>query len=150
MLFLLSSFVIGGIIGIIISICDDDWGWFVGWTIGVGCLGLALSVIILVISYDSAVDQHKRLGIIEQYVSRIQVYESKAKGNFETAEITDMKYNKFQEQLGTMVTSLGTQIVYYNKCQIGKKLYSSNWFFKGLISYDPELPATIKMEDYIK
>lgn len=135
--------------GALFSLVFEDWDVLICWLIPGVVLGLMICGLVFLFSWDSAIDQHKRLGIIEQYVSRIKIYESRAKGNFTTGEITDLKYNNFQEQLGEMVTELGRVVVSYNKTQIGKKLYHANPVFWGIIVYDEDLPASITMEQYI-
>lgn len=147
---LLTFILIGFAIGTICSLCFDDWDILWCWVVPLGIIGASICGIVFLVSWDSAVDQKKRLASIEQYATRITTYEGRAKGNFDdTSSVTDLKYNSFQGQLGEMVTELSSIIIRYNQTQVGKKIYSDKAYFWPIIVHDSSIPASINMEDYI-
>ena len=148
-LFIIIVFVGVGM-GVLFSLVFDDWGVLWCWTIPCSLLAIIVCSIVMIVSWDSAVDQHKRIASFEQYASRLQVYTEKANVEFKSQAITDLKYQEYQSQLGEMITELSKIVIRYNQCQVGKKIYDDNLMFFGLISYDESLPANLRMEDYLK
>lgn len=107
-------------------------------------------------SYDSHVTMQERLVNIDAYKHAINIYADKGVAEFKSGgvrmstELTDLKYQNYQVQLGEMIVSLRRQIVYYNEAFIGKREFGSNWFWGWCIIGPPDGYKPLRMEDYIK
>lgn len=119
-----------------------------GMTIA-GLIGLAICAVAMAASYTTNLGLHKRLASIEAYGQSISAYDSKAKSHFETRELTDLKYQNYQDRLGRMIESLRWQVVSYNQTLEGKKQMKKGKLFNWLIVLSPEL-MPLDMNDYLK
>ncbi len=105
---------------------------------------------ILGASYGSVVTMRKKLVTIEQYVSSISLY--KREGLIETnrvksSELTDMKYNQYQDKLGQMIMDLRNHIIEYNDTWAGKKTLKDNLFTNWFVIF-PEDLKQLNLYDY--
>lgn len=105
---------------------------------------------IIAASYGSVVTMRKRLVTIEQYVSAISLYKREGiaelnhiKGN----ELTDMKYNQYQDKLGIMIMDLRNHIVKYNDDWAAKKTMKDNSFTNWFIIFPDDLKQ-LNLHDY--
>jgi hypothetical protein len=91
------------------------------------------------------------LAVIEQYQCSIKTYKKEAIKQFKTTnsqEVTDLKYNKYQEQLGKMIIDLRNKISHYNKIYSAKRTMKDSIVFNILIILPSDMKP-IKMENYI-
>lgn len=126
-----------------------------------GAGALASTIIIAVIttvmfldSYNSYIGLAKKLATIEQYKESIELYADKGVQEFQpgstgSKELTDLKYNNYQTQIGQMIRDMRDTIVDYNEELTGKLMRKNNWFFSWIIIVDENMKP-IKMADYIK
>jgi len=107
-------------------------------------------------SYESYLDMQSNLKTIEQYGDTIDLYSKKGVKEFKfnpdilslTSVMTDLKYHKYQEQLGKMFIDLRDQITKYNKILTSKSIMNNSWFWNYLIIM-PDNNKIIKMNDYV-
>jgi len=117
-----------------------------------GCILTLISCIILAVSYANYIELRQKLVIVEQYQETIQLYATKGVAEFHqpgasSAEMTDLKYNNYQTQIGQMIREMRDTIVEYNKSYTSKKIMKDNWMFSIYIFLPDDL-TTIKMADY--
>jgi len=81
-----------------------------------------------------------RVGI-EQYRNAIDLYTTKAKlSTSDRNIITDLKYNKYQDALGTLVQDYKRIVTTYNNILIGKRALKDNIVFNWLVvGPDPDM-----------
>jgi len=104
-------------------------------------------------SYDNTVVMQERLNTIEQYAQTVKSYAKRGVAEFKTTgtgEITDLKYQNYQTQIGEMIVDLRDQIKYYNTRLIGKNIMSASWFWSWCIIPAPEGSVVLKMSDYVE
>lgn len=70
---------------------------------------------------------------IEQYATSVEMYGDKAVIDVSSAAWTDFKYQGYQKNIASFITSLRTEVATYNKALIRKRKFSENWFFGWLI-----------------
>ena len=70
---------------------------------------------------------------IEQYRGAVEMYKDYAVIDVEKAAFTDFKYQKYQEQLSSMIITLRNRITEYNRIFIKKRELKKNWFFNWYI-----------------
>lgn len=114
----------------------------------------ALLAIAISDSYQSYVDMKKDYATIQNYATTIELYAKKGIQEFNGVrtsprEVTDLKYNQYQDQIGQMIASLRNTVVSYNRVLAGKKEFKKNFWFNIFI-YLPEGNEFVKMEDYVK
>jgi hypothetical protein len=103
------------------------------------------------ISYDSYIDMKQDLAVIEQYSNSIKYYKEQNISQFKnlnSKEITDLKYNKYQEQLSKMIIDLRNRIIGYNEIYAAKKVKKDSFLFNILIILPSDMKP-VKMEKYI-
>lgn len=104
-------------------------------------LAIVLSIFIGTVAFTSFTSYIKLEGHfanINQYAKAIILYKENAfVSPVCPKEITDLKYQNYQTQLGTMITDLRDVLVEYNKDLVKQKALKGNWFFKSVI-YLPE------------
>lgn len=89
-------------------------------------------------SFNSYIKLEGYFANINQYAKAIVLYKENAITSVKCSkEITDLKYQNYQTQLGTMITDLRDVLVEYNKDLVKQKALKGNWFFKSVI-YLPE------------
>jgi hypothetical protein len=112
---------------------------------------LFIMSVIWVFSWDSTVDMKIDLANLNSYKHTIEVYSAKAGGDFKAGkEVTDLKYQNYQDQIGRMITDLRDKIVKYNKSLVGKTAYKENWIWSWCVFAPPEGSKQLEMSDYIK
>lgn len=84
-------------------------------------------------SYQTYIGLNRSAAVIEQYQTSIKMYAAKGIKEFEPGiEITDLKYNNYQTQMGIMIRDLRNIIVKYNSTLAGKRILNDsvmfNWF----------------------
>jgi hypothetical protein len=118
---------------------------------------IILSIIVVIArgqSYVTYIEIKENLAVIEQYKETIELYADKGIREFKpespyTKELTDLKYNNYQTQIGQMIRDMRDTIVTYNTKLTGKQVMKEGWVFSWLI-YLPDGMKIIKMADYIK
>lgn len=102
-------------------------------------------------SYAKYIRLEQALAVIEQYKESITLYSEKGITEFRhgTTELTDLKYNYYQQQIGQMIRDMRDRIIGYNETLAGKSAMASNWFWSWCIIL-PEDMKPIKMSDYLK
>ena len=98
--------------------------------------GSVIIIGILTFSYVSYINIHKYRIIINQHKNAINLYTDKAVNSFTEVnnnEITDLKYNNYQEQVGKMINYYRNTAIEHNKIMTGKKLMNDSWFWNWLI-----------------
>ena len=92
-----------------------------------GVIGLIFMCISWLVSYVSYVDMEQDLATIEQYESAVQLYAEKGVAEFQPgkglpSELTDLKYQNYQNQIGHMIIDLRNKIRSYNETFVGKQV----------------------------
>jgi hypothetical protein len=113
----------------------------------------AITIISVSVSYGSYIELKEKLAVIEQYKETVELYAEKGvqefkPGTYSATELTDLKYNNYQTQIGQMIREMRDTIVEYNTLLTGKKIMNDSFMFSW-ITYLPEEMNTIKMSDYI-
>lgn len=117
-----------------------------GWSI-LG--GLVFLCVISYTSYYNTVDIKERLVNISAYEHSIKAYVKKASAVQGAGELTDLKYQSYQKQIGEMIIDLRREIVIYNSDFVGKIEYRKSWFWSWLIFPPPLGSQVLDMADYI-
>jgi hypothetical protein len=122
----------------------------------VGVICCVILTIVISASYSSHVTLKRKLVTIEQYKETINFYAKRGISEFTVKdlivpgrEMTDFKYNKYQEQMGKMIIDLRDSIISYNESLTEKKVLNNSWFFSWVIIVDDNM-KTIKMGDYLE
>jgi len=105
-------------------------------------------------SYDNYVIMQERLSNIDQYAQTIKSYSKLGVAEFKTGssnatELTDLKYQNYQAQIGKMIIDLRNQITRYNTQLIGKRVMKKSWAWSWCIIAAPEGSVILKMSDYV-
>ena len=117
----------------------------------VSLIFIAIAVVMAGASYESYVEMREDKATVEQYANTMKNYEKHGVKEFRSLKngsLTDLKYNKYQEQLAKMTIDLRDRIVHYNEIYAGKKAMKDNFFF-GLFVIFPEDMKPIKLSDYL-
>lgn len=104
------------------------------------------------ISYMNYVGLKQKNVIIHQYAESINLYSKLAVPNknvVRSTEITDLKYQNYQESIKELIQQLKKQIVSYNYVLVGKRELGNNIVFSWLIIMPDKDMKTLKMEDFI-
>lgn len=107
---------------------------------------------ILAESFSSTVKMQYKLVNIEQFSQTIKSYTEYGIVEFQnnkTGEITDLKYQNYQTQIGKMIIDLRDQITQYNAKLIGKEVMNKHWFWSVCIIPPPKDSVILNMSDYI-
>ena len=115
-------------------------------------ISLLIVSIFMIISYDGYIDLKQKRVIICQYAESINLYSKLAipdKNNISSSEITDLKYQNYQESIKELIQDLRRQVVNYNTILIGKRELNNNIVFNWLIIAPDRNMETIKIEDVI-
>jgi hypothetical protein len=151
--FILFLLAICLIISFIAFICEYN---FTAATVGF-LIPLILSSIIMAFvwgnSYDNYVIMQERLSNINQYAHTIRSYAKLGVAEFRAGssnrtELTDLKYQNYQTQIGEMITDLRKQITLYNTRLIGKNVMKKNWVWGWCIIAAPKDSVILQMSDY--
>lgn len=117
--------------------------------------GIISTVIIITpllgVSYFTYLEMEENIKTLEQYGTTINLYAQKGVKEFKSNhanEITDLKYQKYQEQLGKMIVDLRNQIIRYNKELTSKTIMNESWFWNWVIIM-PDSDKILKMQDYV-
>jgi hypothetical protein len=119
---------------------------------------LVISFVIMCIvwsdSYCDYVSMQENKVNIEQYAQTIDIYSKRGvaefkDGEFTGAEITDLKYNNYQHQLGKMIIDLRNRVRDYNEELVGKTVMKKSWFWSWCIIAPIEGSIVLNMSDYI-
>ena len=117
-----------------------------GWS---ALTGLAFLLIVLYTSYYNTVDMKERLVNISAYTHSIETYTNRAAAIAGGGELTDMKYNNYQKQIGEMIIDLRKEIVTYNSDYVTKTEYKKSWFWSWVVFSPPPGAKALDMSDYI-
>ena len=127
---------------------DNTIGFLIVFTIA--------TIVLISGSYGTMLSMRKSLATIEQYKESIELYAEKGVEKFRpsnalplTQEMTDLKYNNYQAQMGQMIMDMRDTVVKYNKDYASKKAMKDNLFFNWIIVL-PDDMKPIKMSDYIR
>lgn len=82
----------------------------------------------------------------EQYHSAIDVYKDHAVIDMGKAAFTDLKYQGYQENVGSFVNDLRDKIIEYNTIIVKKRVMGKNLFFSWLIIEPDDDMVIIKMK----
>ena len=133
--------------------CDRDVdSALVGFIVS-GIIAMLLMAVIWGDSYGNSVAMQERLVSVEQYAQTIKTYANRGVAEFKGnsgREMTDLKYNNYQTQIGEMITDLRDQINRYNTKLVGKDIMGKHWFWNWCIIPAPEGSVLLKMSDYIE
>jgi len=139
-------------IGFIAFLCEGND--FTAATVGFLIPGVIGSIIMAFVwgnSYDNYVVMQERLSNINQYAQTIKSYSKLGVAEFKAgSEITDLKYQNYQTQIGKMITDLRDQITRYNTRLIGKNVMKKSWMWNWCIIPAPEGSVILEMSDYVK
>jgi len=97
-----------------------------------------VAIVSLIGSYDSYLDARAYYdNLIAQYKGAIVLYEDKAVSlDMEKAAkyaLTDLRFQGYQEKMGTFVMDLREKVTIYNRCIIKKRLMKKNFFYNWYI-----------------
>ena len=123
---------------------------FLGFTVSV-MISIVIMLLTLWNSYGNTVTMQERLVAIEQYSHTVKVYSKHGIAEFKTSdgrEITDLKYQNYQNQIGRMLVDLRDEINKYNARLVGKNVMSKNWFWSWCIVPAPKDSVILEMSDY--
>jgi hypothetical protein len=151
--FILFLLFICAVIGLIVFICESD---FSSAIVGFLIPGIICSILMAFVwgnSYDNYVIMQERLSNINQYAQTIRSYAKLGVAEFKTGsangtELTDLKYQNYQAQIGKMITDLRDQITKYNTRLIGKNVMKKSWVWNWCIVSAPEGSVILQMSDY--
>ena len=135
--------------------------WGCDGELDAGAVGFIVSAVISTLimfivwgdSYSGYLDMEKRVNVIEQYAQTVRTYAKRGVAEFQTTggrEITDLKYQNYQTQIGEMIIDLRDQISEYNQELIGKRIMKNSWFWSWCIVSAPEASVVLKMSNYIE
>jgi len=126
---------------------------------GMIVMGIICCVVLTIVisaSYGSHLVLKTKLVTIEQYKESVNLYTKRGITEFTVKdvivpgrELTDLKYNKYQEQMGRMIIDFRDSIISYNETLTEKKVLNDSWFFGWVIIIDDNM-KTIKMGDYLE
>jgi len=110
----------------------------------VGILSAIFSVILAMIvgiSYSTYLDLKCDSVAIQQYKRAINLYTTKANVmQIDSCTITDLKYNKYQDSLVTLIQHYRTKVNEYNNKLISKREMENNFMFNWvIIGPDPDM-----------
>ena len=119
-----------------------------------GIVGTIFMSIIWGASYSNHLRLLKDLATVEQYEQTVKLYAEKGVEKFRTnstysSEITDLKYQSYQVQVGRMIISLRDKIIEYNRNLVSKAVMKTSWFWSWCIIM-PKGVKLLKMADYLK
>lgn len=111
------------------------------------CCAITLSIIASVVliiavaaSYRSYLDLKRDRVAIQQHERAINLYLSKAKLEMDSNVITDLKYNKYQNNLAKLIRDYRDCVNKYNNNLISKREMNNNFMFNLLvIGPDPDM-----------
>lgn len=115
-------------------------------------ISIAVVGVIVAISYGSYIGLKQKNVIIHQYVESINLYSRLAVPNksvTRSLEITDLKYQNYQESIKELVQQLRGRIVSYNYVLVGKQELNNNIILNWLIIAPDKDMKILKMEDFI-
>ena len=115
-------------------------------------ISLIIVSIIVGISYGTYIGLKQKNVIIHQYAESISLYSMLAVPNknvIQSSEITDLKYQNYQESIKELVQQLRRKVVSYNYVLVGKRELGNNVIFDWLIIMPDKNMKTLKMEDFI-
>jgi len=113
---------------------------------------IIITGIIFIGSYSSYIKLEAKLVTIEQYKESIELYAKKGVAEFKSGaptELTDLKYNNYQMQIGEMIRAMRDTIIEYNTGVVSRKLRKDNWFFNWVTLIRDDMKP-VKMSDYLK
>lgn len=151
--FIFLLLLICSMIAYICYVSDNSVAAIIGF-----CICLVISVIIMAFvwgqSYCNSVTMQERLISLKQYTHTVEVYSRRAVAEFKhgssnSPELTDLKYQNYQNQIGEMITDLRDEINEYNTMLVSKSLMGKNWFWNWCIIPAPEGSIILNMSDYI-
>lgn len=151
--------ILAGVLGIA-WFAEENMENKIAYTLGAGIVCSVLLVfmmlVILGFSYGRYISMIERLSTIEQYKESIDLYASKGVAEFKfdtdsskSSELTDLKYNNYQSQIGQMISDLRDAIIDYNQAYASKRAMKNSWFWSWCIILDDGM-RPIKMSDYLK
>jgi len=82
----------------------------------------------------------------EQYYSAISVYKDHAVIDMGQAAFTDLKYQGYQDNISSFISSLRNKIIFYNESIIIKRTMGKNPFFSWLIVEPDKDMVIMKMK----
>lgn len=154
-------FVLATLIGLGEYATKNDKEAGLGAFVGSGLVASIVAFIVIgmfcITSYCSYLDIEKKRSYIKEYAQTIKSYtdygvkEFKSTGpnQMPTNELTDLKYNSYQAQLGEMLSDLRYQIREHNKEVTGKVLMNNSWFWNWVI-FVPDDSRLIRMEEVLQ
>ena len=148
------------IVCILISFLSFTMSYSKDERIGNATAGLITSSIVSIIvvsifvgiSYMNYIGLKQKNVIIHQYAESINLYSKLAVPNknvVKSTEITDLKYQNYQESIKELVQQLRGKIVSYNYVLVGKRELGNNIVFSWLVIMPDKNMKILKMEDFI-
>lgn len=112
-----------------------------------------LMILPLAGSYRSYVFMKQNAATVQQYRDSIDMYSERGMFAFQAAngfgiggkEITDLKYQTYQQQMARMIAELREQVAEYNKDLAGKQVMK-NHFMWNILIYLPEDMKPLTLE----
>lgn len=146
--FILTLFIISCLAAIAIGMCEKLEAGIAAFFVFILFSSIIISVV-LFNSYKTYISMKKCIITVEQYKSAINMYSEKAVIDFEKNEdgsyvkigdLTDLKYQNYQDNISRMIRDLREVIVEYNGNLISKRILNDNWYWSlCIIAPDPDM-----------
>lgn len=117
-----------------------------------GVIATIIMVLIWSVSYNNYIGMQKKLATIEQYQQAVELYAKNGVAEFEGKlgnEMTDLKYQNYQTEIGQMIKDLRDNIVEYNETLAGKTALNNSLMWNWCIVM-PDNAKLLIMSDYLK
>jgi hypothetical protein len=121
-------------------------------------LSMILMVIVWTGSYHSYLDIEEKRTYVADVAQTVKTYARYGVQEFQqgksssiplTGELTDLKYNSYQAQLGEMIQDLRGVVVRHNRKLAGKIVMNNSWYWSWCIIM-PDDTRMLHIEDYLK
>lgn len=102
-------------------------------------VAVVFCLLILGISYWNYIDLNQKAVTIQQYKSAMNLYvkhanaPTGAQGGQLVSDVTDQKYEDYQDNLDYYVSQYRSEVKTYNEILTGKKLLKRSWYWGTLI-----------------
>lgn len=156
MLFTLSLLTICILIALTIYLTNDKRDRLPFAIISISITSIMASIVLCIFvleSYLNYVELKQREITIHQYAENINLYSKLAtsfKGDDQLpSELTDFKYQSYQEGIKELSQQLRGEVVKYNKTLIGKRILENGIVFNWLITMPDKNMKVIKMRDVL-
>lgn len=110
-----------------------------------------ISILVLATSYQHYIGLKQYHANFENHAQTIKKY-TKLASNFDnktTTEITDLKYQSYQNSLKSLIESFRNYCTEYNKVVVGKRTLDNNIIFNWLIIAPDEDMKVVQVSDFL-